>query len=173
MHYVMPSILTATAIVIGASCSAQSRTDMIMLSMDGVDRQLSISLTDPKVMSNWEALTPDWGTMNMHGFLGEATRPELQVNLVFGVNVTGSDLRVVEPSIMIIQRGMPGFWDTSDRGEDPVINVTTYEKSDAGMLVEGTFSGTPDLRTMKTADHDTIGAIRPVSGNFSVFYPTK
>lgn len=74
---------------------------------------------------------------------------------------------------MIIERGTPGVWDTSDREEDPVINVTTYDTSDVGVLVEGTFSGTPDIRSVKMSDHDIIGAIRAVSGSFSILYPTK
>jgi len=171
MSYLIPSFLAATAILIAADSSAQSRADTMLLMMDGVEHQLSISHTDPQVISKWEALTPDWGAMNIDGFIGDATNVELQVNLVFGVYGSGSDQRITEPSIMILERGTPGAWDTSDRDEDPVITVTTYEKSDAGVLVEGTFLGTPDLRSIKIADHGKIGEIRAVSGTFSILYP--
>ncbi len=143
------------------------------MKMDGVEQQLNISLIDPQVISKWEASAPEWGTMNIDGFLGEATNAELQVNLFFSVYGSGSDQRIIEPSIMILERGTPGAWDTSDRDEDPIITVTTYESSDAGVLVEGTFSGTPDLRSMKMADYEKIGEIRTVSGSFSILYPAQ
>ncbi|MGJ8589717.1 MAG: hypothetical protein ACSHXW_16335, partial [Yoonia sp.] len=82
-------------------------------------------------------------------------------------------VHIESPDIQITERGDEGGWTTIDNDEGVVLDLTTYDRSDAGLFVEGTFSGNPDYWPVIYKKPQERGPTKEVSGRFSIFFPIE
>jgi hypothetical protein len=98
---------------------------------------------------------------------------DMQVKVDLTVWNLADGKRIEGASIQLTKRGDEGGWTTLDLEERAVVDVTKYERSDAGLLVEATFSGNPDYWPNIYKKPQERGPFKPVNGRFSIFFPVE
>ncbi|TDE34808.1 hypothetical protein [Antarcticimicrobium sediminis] len=172
MSYLCPLAVAAVSLFIATGCAAQTETGTMPVIVDGADYLLSVSVTNKRAKSGWSEAVPSFDQVSVNGFLEKGGAIDMNVYVSFGVLTMNGAQTITDADIILTERGTEGGWMTVD-SDDPVVTLTTYEKSDAGVLVEGSFSGAPDYRKSLYKMTDERGAVRTVSGSFSILYPAK
>ncbi|WP_417243783.1 hypothetical protein [Celeribacter sp.] len=173
--------LTGAAALCATLATAQSAPDTMTVTIDGDQSVLPLSTTFNRAQSRWSTIalpTPSTpidfvDEISAIGYLLDGNAVDLTLHVYFNVWSVEGALRIEEPSIDITKAGDTGRWETANQDIDPVITLTKYERSDAGVLVEATFSGDPVYwATLYKKDEDR-GPAQAVSGDFSLFFPAQ
>ncbi|MGO4916940.1 hypothetical protein [Pseudogemmobacter sp. W21_MBD1_M6] len=175
MSFEFSASVAALAILIATGCAAQTATDTMSITIDGAEIVLPVSATYDRAKSEWrgDSGAKGFDQLNVTGFLLKDNAIDMRVDVSFGVLAINGQQLITDTGIMLTERGTEGGWMADGREEAPVITLTTYEKSDAGMLVEGTFSGTTDYRVTLYKTPKEPEEIRTMTGHFSIFYPAR
>ena len=175
MFNILRATIATTAILIGTAGSAQTATDTMTFTMDGSEIALLASPTFARAQSRREiSSAADYiDEINVIGYLLQDNAIDMQVRLDFTVWNLPDGRRIESPNIQITERGDEGGWTTINNGEGVVLDLTTYERSDAGLFVEGTFSGNPDYWPVIYKKPQERGPTKEVSGRFSIFFPIE
>ena len=175
MFNFLRATIATIAILIGTVGSAQTANDTMTFTMDGSEIALLASPAYARAPSRREiSSAADYiDEINVIGYLLQDNAVDMQVRLDFTVWNLPEGRRIESPDIQITERGDEGGWTTIDNDEGVVLDLTTYERSDAGLFVEGTFSGNPDYWPVIYRKPQERGPTKEVSGRFSIFFPIE
>lgn len=172
---ILRAFFATIAILIGSIGNAQSATNTMAFTMDDAELALLDSPDFDRAPSRWTiSSTADFiDEITVIGYLLNEGAIDKQVHVRFEVWNLPDDRRIEGASIQITNRGDEGGWSTTDLDERAVIDVIRYGRSDAGLLVEATFSGNPDYWPIIYKTPQERGPFTPVSGSFSIFFPSE
>jgi hypothetical protein len=119
-------------------------------------------------------------SIDIIGYTLQDDAVELMVRLNFGIWDLPDGLRVETPHFEMSERGSAGSWTTIDQQQIDdfdlsklaIVELSRYERTDVGMLLEGTFAGNPDYWENEFKEPETRGPFVSASGRFSIFFPT-
>ncbi len=181
MLHVFRAFLSALAMIVATVSTAQTATDTMTVAIDGSEAVLQVSPTFVRAPSSWSTMDlPASGSpvkyvdeINVIGYVLDDNAVEMQVHVYFAVWNVDDALRIEQPSIDISRRGDAGRWGTVEQEDPPVITLTTYERSDSGVLAEASFSGNPVYWPTIYKKPEERGPSEEVSGSFSIFFPAQ
>ena len=175
MFHILRATIATIAIVIGTAGSAQTATDTMTFTMDGSEVELLVSPSFARAQSRREiSSAADYiDEIDVIGYLLDGNAIDKQVMVRFTVWNLPNELRVGGAYFQITERGNEGGWTTLDLEERAVVILNTYERTDAGLLVEATFSGCPDFWPNIYKKPQERGPFKTASGQFSIFFPAE
>ncbi len=179
--YVIRAFIALFAILLGTISAAQDATNSMTFTIDGTELELLASPAFERSPSYWEIVS---GADNVHnvdiiGNLLIDGAIEQKVRLSFGIWDLPEGVRVEQPFFQMTERGDAGSWTTIDQrqidGFDlskmATVVLSRYERTDAGMLLEGTFAGNPDYWPTEFKKPEARGPFVAANGDFSIFFP--
>ena len=179
--YIVRAFITLFAILLGTTSTAQDATNTMAFTIDGTELELLTSPILKNYPSQWDIVSgADYvHNINIIGYLLKDGAVETKVRLGFGIWDLPEGMRVEFPFFEMTERGEAGKWTTTDQqqidGFDhsklATVVLSRYERTDAGMLLEGTFAGTPDYWEIHYKKPKTRGPFVDASGQFSIFFP--
>jgi len=175
IRHIIRATIAALGILIGTIAGAQTATDAMTFTMDGSEIELLVSPTFARVPSRWEiSSAADYiDEIDVIGYLLRDGAIDMQVMVRFTVWNLPDELRIEGAFIQITERGDEGGWTTLDLEDRAVVTLSTYERTDAGLLIEAAFSGNPDYWPNMYKKPQERGPFKPVSGRFAVFFPAE
>ncbi len=175
------AFLSALAMFVAAASTAQTATNTMTVKIDGSEMVLQVSPTFARAPSSWSTMDlPASGSpvkyvdeIDVTGYLLDDNAVEIQVRVYFTLWNVNDELRIEQPSIDISKRGDAGRWETVEQEGPPIITLTTYERSDSGVLAEASFSGNPVYWPTIYKKPDERGPAGEVNGSFSIYFPAQ
>ena len=179
--YVFRAIITLFAILLGTTSIAQDATNTMTFTIDGTELALVTSPILENYPSQWDTVseTDYVHDFSIIGYLLKDDAVDMKVRLYFAIWDLPEGVRVENPFFEMTERGDAGKWTTIDQrqidGFDlsklATVVLSRFERTDAGMLLEGTFTGTPDYWDIHYKKPTTRGPFVDASGQFSIFFP--
>lgn len=180
--YVFRAFIALLAILLGTISTAQDATNTMTFTIDGTELELLASPAFARAPSNWRiSSAADYvHEIDIIGYLLKDDAIERKVRLSFGIWDLPEGVRVETPHFEMTERGSAGSWTTLDQQQIDdfdfsklaIVELSRYERTDAGMLLEGTFAGNPDYWGNEYKKPETRGPFVSASGQFSIFFPT-
>ncbi len=167
------ALIATSAILCGTVTTAQTATNTMTVKIDGSQTVLSMSPTFARAPSSWSTFpaADHVDEIQAIGYLLEDDALEMQVNVYFVIWNLSEGANIEQPSIEIVRRDDTGRWETMEQEDPPIVTLTTYDRSDAGLLIEAAFSGNSVYWPTIYKKPEDRGPSAQVSGEFSIFYP--
>jgi hypothetical protein len=166
--------------LIGSVSFAQTASNTMTASIDDEEMVMLMSPDFTRAMSRWSTLEMPEGSpwdfvdeIDVAGYIIDGNAVPMIVRIFFNVWSEGGELRIDQASIELRVQGDTGFWVSMEQEERPTITLTTYDRTDTGVLVETEFSGNSVYWATIYRKPEDRGPGKNVSGNFSIFLPLE